>query len=176
MVCGGKKSITKTREKGGEEKCGPSGCVSRAWSSSGQAGQWRGLPFHCLSLQWYNLEKALLLKALSEWHMGRWFEAQLPRASSRPQVFLWESTERLFCFFKQQQPPSPSLIHCLSPSVPPSLSVALSLSLFFSLFLRHSLVTAWSSNPTTLFLTRTGSPEIPRRSPWVPTPKMKKKK
>lgn len=58
--------------------------------------------------------------------------------------------------------------------LPPSL--ALSLSLFFSLFLRHSLVTAWSSNRTTLFLTRTGSPEIPRGAPWVPAPKMKKKK
>ena len=113
-------------ERGERKSVGPRG----VWAQPGQASG--GIcHFIVLSLHWYNLERALLLKAASEWHMGSWCEAQLPRASSRPKVFLWESTEQLSCFFKRQQPPSPSLV----PSLPPSLSSrrSLTLSLFFPL-------------------------------------------
>lgn len=174
MVCGGeKKSITKTTEKGGRRKVWALRVVSRAVDRQG-SGEislfivlvstdtiWRGL--YCLKL-WVN----------DIWEAGVRHNSPVPPPDPKSSC---ESTEQLFCFFKRQQPPSPSLIHCLF-FLPPSLPLpcSRSLSLFFSLFLRHSLVTAWSSNRTTLFLNGTESPEIPRGAQWVPTPKMKKKK
>lgn len=127
LVCGEKKSITKTREKQGRRK--------KMWAlgvcERSLVFQWTGSGEFChfiVLLHWSNLERAVLLKAVSEWHMGSWCEARLPCVSSRPKVFLRKSTEQLFCFFKrQQQPPSPSLL----PSFPPSTSLPPSHSLSF---------------------------------------------
>lgn len=115
---------------------------------------------------------SILLKAVSEWHMGELVWGTTPPCLLQAQSPSCEkSTEQLFlffpfCSFKRQQQPPPSLV----PSCPPPLqclALSLTLSLFFPLALRHSLVTARSSNRTTLVLTRTrGSPEMLHGAPF----------
>lgn len=105
-----------------------------------------------------------------------------PVSPPGPKSFLWKEHRATFSFFFYFFFPSAlsngsSSSSLLPPSFPPSLLPALplfsaslshSLSPFFSpLALRHSLVTARSSNRTTLILTRTrGSPEMPHGAPF----------
>lgn len=170
-----KKSITKTREKRGRRKVWALGVCEQSlvfqWTgrpversaislSCSTDTIWRGL--YCLKL-WVN----------DIWGAGVRHDSPASPPDPKSSCEREPSNFSAFSNGSSNLPLPPSLIH----SLPPSISLrSLSLSLFFSLFLRHSLVTAWSSNRTTLFLTRTGSPEIRRGAPWVPAPKMKKKK
>lgn len=176
-----KRSITKTREKGGgraggEKSVGPRGVwaepsVPADRLAGGEICHfivlvstdtiWRGL--YCLKL-WVN----------DIWGAGVRRNSRVPPPD--PKSSCERAPHNFSAFSNSSSLPLPPLFTAPLSLLPPSLCVALSLSLFFSLFLRHSLVTAWSSNRTTLFLTRTGSPEISCGAPWVPTPKMKKKK